>query len=234
MKILTPAAVDWEHPSTVAEGALFLKLLQACRSQLPAPRYMLTTALPVGVYCLRLLDLAACAQQIDALNLMGYDLTGPWTSVAGHHAQLMSPADTIEPALLASCRTGVDFLVKNRFPMEKVLLGVPAYARFFPGATAPGQPFDKEAVGEMDYRDVPAEWKKEAREDSYACAASFVDASQGGKGFVSFDTPRTVAAKAMFVMASGLGGIFFWTGTGDGAGTDSLVASAFEVLKRSQ
>jgi len=69
--------------------------------------------------------------------------------------------------------------------------------------------------------------------DSSLCAASFVDKGPGGKGFVSFDTPETVDAKAEYARRSGLGGLFFWTGAGDNSGQGSLVATGYDALMRS-
>jgi len=120
------------------------------------------------------LHLAGLASVLDHINLMAYDFTGPWTDVCGHHAQLRSPAlptrhlfkKTPPPppaALRTSCDTGVEYLLQGGLSPRQVVLGVPVYARYFPGAEGTGQGFNKDAVGEMDYCDVPDEWKRGAR-----------------------------------------------------------------------
>jgi len=227
--------IDWEHPTTAAQGAAYLDLLRACRAVLPRPRYLVTTALPTGAYCLSHLDLPGLSREVDLLNLMGYDFAGPWTSVAGHHAQLQLPAHRHHhhrhPEVSGSCQDGVQFLLRAGFPAAKIVLGVPAYARFFPGAAGPGQAFAKEAAGEIDYCDVPAEWVRNAEVDLDAGAAWFVDGREGGKGFVSLDTVATVRVKALYAVRMGLAGVFFWTGAGDGQGPDSLVSASWGALK---
>ncbi|KAF4461808.1 chitinase 1 [Fusarium albosuccineum] len=223
--------IDWEHPETPEAGQNYLLFLQAVRQVLPASDYLLTSALPVGEYCLKHLDLPAVAELLDFLNLMAYDFTGAWTDVCGHHAQLLPPGedrDDMHPTLCTSCRDGVDYVITHGFPSRKVLLGIPAYARFFGQARAPGHPF--EGAGEMDYCDLPDEWITGAHVDEGVAAASFVDCD-GDKGFVSFDVPSTVRIKARHAKASELGGLFYWTGAGDRLGDESLVAAGWDELQ---
>ncbi|KAI1206571.1 glycoside hydrolase family 18 protein [Annulohypoxylon truncatum] len=225
--------IDWEHPETPEAGSNFILLLRALRSALPSPRYLLTTALPVGEYCLKNIDIGAAGQLLDTLNLMGYDFNGPWTDVCGHHAQLLrQPGDerAIHPGLRHSCHRGASFLLAHGFPARKLVLGVPAYARSFTGARGVGQPFS--GAAELDYNELPPEWIRDAVVDENVAAASYVDSAPGGKGFVSFDVPRTVGMKAEYVKQMGLGGLFYWTGVGDVNGPDSLVRAGYEGLDR--
>ncbi|KAL7625993.1 hypothetical protein AAE478_002762 [Parahypoxylon ruwenzoriense] len=223
--------IDWEHPATPQDGSNYISLLRDLRDVLPSPRYLITTALPTGEYCLQNIDLAAAGQLLDSLNLMGYDFTGPWTDVSGHHAQLLpqpGAPDSVYPALRNSCHRGVSYLTSHGFPARKIILGVPAYARSFAGAHGVGQPF--KSAAEMDYNELPLEWIRAASINHDVGAASYVDRSPGGKGFVSFDVPEIVAQKADYVKKMGLGGLFYWTGVGDVGGPESLVRAGYEAL----
>ncbi|KAF4985481.1 hypothetical protein FGRMN_11188 [Fusarium graminum] len=223
--------IDWEHPQTPEAGQNYLLFLQAIRGVMPAPNYLLTSALPTGEYCLKHLDLPAVSQVLDFLNLMGYDFTGGWTDVCGHHAQLLPPSNNLNevyPTLRKSCQRGVDFLTSNGFPSRKIVLGIPVYARYFGQARGPGHPF--KGAGEMDYCDLPDEWVQGANVDKVMAAASFVD-DKGDKGFVSFDVPSTVCIKASYARAMGLGGLFYWTGAGDRMGRESLVSAGWTTLQ---
>jgi chitinase len=168
---------------------------------------------------------------------MGYDFTGPWTEVAGHHARLLPPpVSSFEhsmPVLRRSCHHGVDFLIQQGVPRAKIVLGVAAYARFFPGCRGPGQPNAKDACGEMDYCELPRDWVTRAAVDQHAGAAWFVDDGPNGKGFVSFDAPGTVVEKARYAKAMGLRGLFYWTGSGDIEDDESLslVATGWRGLR---
>ncbi|KAI0103116.1 glycoside hydrolase family 18 protein [Hypoxylon sp. NC0597] len=223
--------IDWEHPTTPQTGSDYIALLGSLRESLPSPRYLLTTALPVGEYCLKNIDLRAAAQLLDSLNLMGYDFNGSWTAVSGHHAQLfppLGPGYPAHPDLRLSCHRGVEYLVSHGFPRRKIVLGVPAYARTFAGAKGIGQPFN--GSGEIDYVDLPRGWIHAAKVDQTVVAASFVDNSAGGRGFMSFDVPETVRCKAEYVKKMGLSGLFYWTGVGDVKGPESLVRAGYEGL----
>ena len=224
--------MDWEHPTTPQQGKDYVELLRAVRHALPSPKYLVTSALPVGEYCLRNIDLAEACRTLDLINLMAYDFTGTWTSVCGHHAQLRAPTGPygrLHQDLMSSGCRGVDYVRSRGVPCRSIVLGVPAYARYFAGAQGHGVAFESSGVGEMDYCDVPDEWIAEADVDDAAAAASVVDV-EGGKGFVSFDVPRTVAAKARYARATGLAGLFYWTGAGDRPGDESLVWAGYTAL----
>lgn len=156
---------------------------------------------------------------------MGYDFSGSWTSLSGHHAQLFSPD---WGGLQKSCSSGVEYVLSRGFPAEKLVLGVPAYARFFSGATGPGQPF--KGSGEVEYQDLSKEWIDKAQVDKTVGAAYYVDLKE--KGFLSFDVPDTVRMKADFATKLGLAGLFYWTGIGDAKGGNSLVVAGYERLMR--
>ncbi|EMT65954.1 42 kDa endochitinase [Fusarium odoratissimum] len=104
---------------------------------------------------------------------------------------------------------------------------IPVYARYFGQARGPGHPF--KGSGEIDYCDLPDEWVAGAKVEESIAAASFVD-TKGDKGFVSFDVPSTVCVKARYAKAMCLGGLFYWTGAGDRAGPESLVAAGWKTL----
>lgn len=227
--------VDWEHPQSDVDGKNYVALLEAVRAELPAPRYELTTALPVGEYVLQHIDLARAAGSLDYLNLMCYDFNGPWTKVCGHQSKLFPLASSsnqrdIHPELRRSGKGAVEYVIARGFPARKIVLGIPAYARTFGGARGPGQPF--QSSSEIDYVDLPREWVHGAKIDQSVGAAFYVDPcqDQGGKGFVTFDVPETVRRKAEYVKSQGLGGLFYWTGVGDIKGPESLVRAGYEAL----
>lgn len=121
----------------------------------------------------------------------------------------------------------MEYVLSQGFPAEKILLGVPAYARYFPGANGPGQAF--EGGGELDYETIPEEWIRNAKVDEDYATACYIDRE---KGFVSFDVPASVERKARYVKERTLAGLFYWTGVGDIKEPGGLVSSGYRELNR--
>lgn len=154
------------------------------------------------------IDLAAASQYLDLVNLVAFDFVGPWSSVAGHHAQLYATqhhhsrhggGGGDEPE---SGSAGVARLMQRGVPAKKILLGIPLYGRSFLHCSGPGHGF-RDVGGEdgaFDYADLPRRGTSE-QVDKRAVGALCVG---GDGGFVSYDNPESVKAKAAFVKQKGL------------------------------
>ena len=157
---------------------------------------------------------------------MAYDFAGPWTPSSGHHAPLYAPRGS------PSANAGVQYCIGQGVPASKLLLGIPAYGRCFVGCDAPGQPHDSArscSAGEdgvFEFRDLPRPGAREVVDEG--AVAAYCVAPDAG--FVSYDSPATVERKARFVKQEGLGGLFYWTGTGDKAREDGLVYAGYMGL----
>jgi chitinase len=130
----------------------------------------------------------------------------------------------------------VHYCLLQPIPASKILLGIPCYGRSFPSSTGPYQTFSK-AVGDgeetVEYLGLPLPGAQ-TYIDEKAVAAYCVE-PDGGHGFVSYDVPWTVKAKARYVKECRLGGLFYWTGTGDrvdGCEEVSLVMAGYCELHR--
>lgn len=222
--------MDWEHPSNPEEGRNYVLVLEELRRSLPAPQYLLTTALPVGEWCLKHIDVAKAAEHIDLVNLMCYDFAGPWTELSGHQSQLFAPARPHNAFAKRSGQDAVEYFLTRGVPSRKLVLGVPLYGRSFLGVDGVGQRFSGHAGegGTFEYRQLPLPGAQEFMDSKLGAAGSV-----GGEGgFISYDTPGTVQMKAEYVRANHLGGLFYWTGVADAVGPRSLVNAGYEVLSR--
>jgi chitinase len=190
--------VDWEHPCDPQQGRDFLSLLATVRLHLPNDEYLLTAALPAGQWVLQHIDLNRAQEYLDFINLMAYDFAGPWTSTAGHHAQLY-PGNPDEP----SGSSAVDYVKSTGFPAKKILLGIPVYGRSFLGANRSGETCRGHGgeEGSFEYKDLPRPGTEESV-DTERVAASCVG---GDGGFVSYDNPETVTIKGKYCKAAQLG-----------------------------
>ena len=220
--------VDWEHPSDPDQGNNYVQMLEALRQALPTPQYLLTSALPAGTWALRDISLCQASIYLDLINLMAYDFSGPWTKLCGYQSQLYSPASPYNDDAKTSGDSAVTYLISNGVPPHKILLGVPAYGRSFLGATCAGSQYTGAAgdEGTFEYRDLP-------RPGAIVCYDNKVNAVfcvGGDGGFVTYDDPITVRAKASYSQQRGLAGLFYWTGTGDRNDSQSLVEAGYRAL----
>ena len=220
--------IDWEHPSSTQQGSDYVKLLACLRAQLPAPRYLLTSALPAGEWVLKNINLKEAASHLDYINLMTYDFSGPWTSICGHHAQLYTPKHPHDDASRISCSSAVAYTTLQGVPGNKILLGIPCYGRSFLGAKKVGDTFSGHAgeEGTFEYRDLPRPRAKATFDDNIGGA--YCVGPDGG--FVSYDDQKSVAMKADFAKQQKLAGMFYWTGTGDTNDSRSLVEAGWKGL----
>lgn len=227
--MLTVRSVDWEHPSDSRQGQDYIALLAILRQYLPAPQYTLSTALPAGEWALQHINLAHASHYVDMINLMAYDYSGPWVQKCGHQAQLFTPHIPHSPEAAISCHSAVSYMVRQGVPTQKIVMGVPAYGRSFTGTRGVGHPFSGQAgeEGTFEYRDLPRPGAEEHVDEQLGAAYCV----GGDGGFVTYDTPHTVRMKANYVRQNGLGGLFYWTGTGDASSLSqkdrSLVYNGF-------
>ncbi|RPB19669.1 hypothetical protein L211DRAFT_591992 [Terfezia boudieri ATCC MYA-4762] len=222
--------IDWEHPSNPTDGQHYIQLLQDLRQYLPAPQYILTSALPAGEWALCNIDLFAASQLLDFINIMAYDFSGPWTPQSGHQAQLFSPQAPHNDHAIHSGHGTITYLLSKHVPKKKILLGIPVYGRSFLGINHIGQ-YPCGAGGEDGvflYKDLPRPDASPEIVDRVVGAAYSVG---GDGGFVTYDNPDTVKMKANYVREMGLGGIFFWTGAADvRSGNRSLIETSYVTL----
>jgi chitinase len=210
---LTTPLVDWEHPADSKQGEDYVALLAALRAHLPSPQYTLSSALPAGQWALQHINLAHASHYLDMINLMSYDFSGPWVPKAGHQAQLYTPQIPHSAEAAISCHSAVAYMVRQGVPQSKIVMGVPAYGRSFTGSKGVGHSYSGQAgeEGTFEYRDLPRPGAKEYVDEQVGAAYCV----GGDGGWVTYDTPQTVLMKAKYVRQNGLGGLFYWTGTGD-------------------
>ncbi|KAL8649832.1 MAG: hypothetical protein Q9226_005411 [Calogaya cf. arnoldii] len=222
--------VDWEHPDNDRKGTDYISLMATVRKYLPAPQYLLTSALPAGEWALKHIDLRKAAEQMDYINLMAYDFAGPWSKMSGYQAQLFVPPNT--PDDMKNCgQNAVLYMKSQGVPSNKIVLGIPAYGHSFLGASNVNQKFTSSGgnEGSFEYSQLPRPGTEE-KVDRQAVAAYCI----GGDGrLVTYDNPETVRMKVDYVGQQQLAGLFYWTGPGDSKGPRSLVSAGYHAMQRS-
>lgn len=186
--------------------------------------YELTTAISVGEDKIAVVDYAEAAKYLDNIYLMSYDFYGAWDNTYLNHQTALhwSSLNPETSGYKYHASRGVDLLLAQGVPAEKLVMGVAAYGRGWTGVAnyVEGNPFSGRAsgpikgtweAGVLDYRDIVNNHMGAGWEYGYdeAAEAPYVFNKSSGS-LVTYDDPRSVMAKAQYVMEKGLGGIFHW------------------------
>jgi len=214
--------LDWEYPGQDVAGIKarpedkrnFTLLLRTLREQLDAarPGYLLTIASADHEYFDHT-EMDVLQVHLDWINVMTYDFFNSATSTTGHHAGLhrsryAAGTDRYgDAAIRQHLAAGI--------PASKLVLGAAFYGRAF-GDVNPlhdglNQPF-RTFVGAFPYAELVAtridrdgfvrRWDRVAQAPFLWNAAT--------RTFISYEDPRSLAAKARYVRQHRLGGLMFW------------------------
>ncbi|MGH7496566.1 MAG: glycoside hydrolase family 18 protein [bacterium] len=223
--------VDWEfpgyvrHKGTPQDKQNFTLLLQTVRDSLQilgkktGKYYLLSASLPAAASHLPEIEVQKITAILDRLNIMTYDLFGPWGKMSNHNSALFGPAQGDS----SRCLDGAFKLYHNEHhvPAEKINLGVAFYGHAYANCT---QIYS--AHGGADTEIFPADdgvtYARIAERfdlfkrfwDNKAQAPYLVSESQ--QILVSFDDEESVARKADYVKEKNAGGLIIWTLLGDG------------------
>jgi chitinase len=163
---------------------------------------------------------------IDFWNLMAYDYSGSWSTVAGHDANVY--VSTANPSSTPfNTDQAVAYYTSKGVATDKIVLGMPLYGRSFMGTAGPGMPFTGVGSGSWengvwDYKGLPLAGAAIDYLSQPLASYSYDEANQM---MVSYDTPQVARDKAQYIMTKGLGGGMWWESSGDKNGTDSLITT---------
>ena len=213
--------IDWEYPGTSVAGiassaddkvnfTLFLAALREAMDSLGKGK-IVTIAAGGDSYFTRLTEMDKAAEYLDYVQLMTYDLQGGFQKVTGHHAALYAGGRNLfdacaDKAVRAFMEAGV--------PAEKLVIGIPFYARKWEGVpnVREGLGVEAQTVGGFgaSYGELLEEyvgkngfvryWDDEAK------APWLFD----GKTFISYEDTESMAEKIAYVKEKGLCGVMYW------------------------
>ena len=256
------------------DGAAYVALMRELRAMLDnleaetGREYELTSAIGAGYDKIRDVDYADAVQYMDYIFAMTYDFYGAWSNDVGHQTALycgshMSAGECDGTGLddagkprkgpAYTSHNGIDLLLKQGVPANKLVLGAAMYGRGWTGVTEasmtdPSNPMTGVGNGPVegsweagiyDYKDVVTKFVNNPTVikgyDERAEAAYAYDPSNGE--LVSYDSPRSIMAKGQYVKDLGLAGLFAWEIDADNgdilnAMQESLVGNSVPVNKK--
>jgi chitinase len=212
--------LDWEFPRSTASkngftalaNALRTALDEAAKSHTDGRRYELTAAISAGEHFGRWLDEKTLREAFDFLNVMTYDMSGPWAKYAAHHAPL-KPSRRDPLRRWRSVQYAMTYWHRRRgIPKEKLCIGIPLYGRMFPvsrphTALDPKRKEEHRAYAFADLKRLAAEgWTAHWDYESNVPWLAAPDR----KAIIAFDDRNSVDAKAKWAREQGFRGMFFW------------------------
>ncbi|GAD81279.1 putative chitinase [Vibrio ezurae NBRC 102218] len=218
------------------DGKTYVTLMKELRQMLDelgeknGRYYELASAINIGHDKLAVVDYGEASKYLDHIFLMSYDYYGAWSnSVLNHQTALhKSTVNTVEEESEYYTSRGVEILLEQGVPIEKMVIGGAAFGRGWSGVHGyvDGNPFTGEATGPikgtwedgvLDYRDIvdnhtPAQGFVQGYDE--AAEAAYIFKESTGE-LISYDNPRSIKAKAQYAVQQGMGGIFHWEMDGD-------------------
>ncbi|QEG33516.1 glycoside hydrolase family 18 protein [Bythopirellula goksoeyrii] len=234
---------DWEYPDTKTEIVCFERMTRQFRKLLDElgekkQRPMLLT---MAVNChpdrLKWLTNELLLENMDWINLMTYDFTGPWTDFAGHQSPLYLSSKVPEGEKF-STDSAIQYLIEGRnYPAERLAVGLPLYGRVFaveaPYATTVDAPQPRrDAINYRQIAELKAEpnWKRTWDDET---KNPWLIAKDGSE-IICYDDEQSTSLKTEWAMKQGLRGVFFWQIAGDrlSDGSNPLQEAAKEKMRK--
>jgi chitinase len=217
--------LDWE-PLLVSDFPQFTNLVLELRSAMDSfpTRKLLTAAVsaypaygdpPNSEYVM----LSSLQTQFDQINIMTYDLSGPYAGwVTWFNSPLYDAGYRFSTAgrLVPSVSGAVENFIANGVSPAKLGIGVAFYGDVWTGGVSrPRQSWvTAPTVTQVPYTEIMSGYYKanDYHWDTNAQAAylSIDSSAVAGQKFISYDDERTCRAKVRYVREHGLGGVMIW------------------------
>lgn len=217
--------IDWEYPCFAEHSGrpqdkenytlLLAELHKAAKTASPA--LLVTIAAPAGQSHYRNMEVNKIHQYLDWINLMTYDLHGPWgdydNQVTNHQAALFPPAFA-DPSLCISA--AVQHYLNQGVPPEKLVLGMPLYGRVFAQSAGLYSPYNgpgsgtTQEVGMRFFYDIKQNLLKTYQNSFDEQAQASYLYSPHTKEFITYDDEAILRRKSQYIKEMGLGGAMVW------------------------
>ena len=229
--------IDWEFPKNEKEKQGYTKLAKALRTSLDqlakqkgkGKQYELTAAISASDHFGQWLDEKTLQTQFDFLNIMTYDMSGPWSRYAAHHAPLSASKHDPQRQTRSVEASMKYWNLRRQIPKNKLCIGIPLYGRLFPVKQPYTElkPTDRTKHKTLAYVDIKKlEQKGWSKKWDYNSQVPWM-LSPDGSGVIAYDDRNSVAKKASWGYKQKYRGIFFWA-----IGQDRIEGGKPELIKR--
>lgn len=235
--------LDWEYPGQIGDNNVFrpedkenfTSILKLIRKKLDSVskgnnNYLLTIATGANQKYLDHTNMKEAQKYLDFVNIMTYDYYTGGSKIAGHHANLFK--SEFDNARGRNSAAAVDEHVKAGIPIEKLVLGVPFYGRWWKGTMPENNGLYQSAIGKTggySYKTIADSiagknfnsfWDESAK-------APYVWRDRDSL-FMTYESPKSMQYKIDYVKDKNMGGIMFWQFNGDNG---ELLKTIYSNLK---
>ena len=197
--------IDWE-PVPEGQRANFVLWVKELKSAMLAvnPNAVLTAA-SFGVDP----ALAMAVDHLDQINLMTYDMSGPWPGwVSWHNSAIYNGGHTFPSTggRLPAIDDNVNAMAALGVPLNKIGFGIELYGYVWNGVNQPEQTGFGNVRDTYPYFSIFADYYQKGYPLQWDAVAQAAYYSTPGQ-FVSFDAETTMVVKANYLRSKGLGGV---------------------------
>jgi chitinase len=221
--------VDWEFPKDAADRANLTELCRSFRASFErrSSQFLISAGVPGVESSGQWFDHQGLQPLLDFVNVMTYDMHGPWSSHAGHNAPLLRPAADEALGERLSFVDYMDYWERVGWPKRQLLVGIPCYGRGFRAAEWHAPTTGEAEHPAVEHRHIQsfldAGWQRHW--DAEAQVPYLV--KEGALELISYEDEASAELKGRWARQSGYAGIFFWEITQDLAdGEHRIVAAA--------
>ena len=222
--------LDWEYPGQKGDNNIFrpedkenftavLKLLREKLDNISTRKnqYLLTIASAANQQYLNHTNMKEAHKYLDFINIMTYDFFTGGSQQTGHHANLYK--SEFDNGSGASASKAVEQHINEGIPVEKLVLGVPFYGRWWKGVSPDDNGLYQNSIGKRG----SYSYKTIADSLSNTTFVSYWDTKANSPYiwrskdslFLTYENPKSLKIKVDFVKSRKIGGIMFWQFNGD-------------------
>jgi len=202
--------IDME-PIPASDAAAYQSFIRALRAALGRHKVLTAAVEPFGDPTI----FVPIQKEFDQINIMTYDLSGPWQGwCSWYNSNLYSAGKTMPSngRPMPSCDLDVTNYISAGIIPSKLAIAASFFGRDWSGVTASMQDITGATIQDITYEQIIDKYYDDAdyHWDPDAHAAYLSLRTTTPVQFISYDNPQLCQDKAQYVLSKKLGGLMCW------------------------